>query len=247
MFVVRRVYFSEIGFLANGLFWSLTMLAFATRRMKVRGVTWKDLGLRRPNYYKVALIATATVLGMAVLSIILFQVVKDQLAIDVVPDSSGESATSKFGDLHGSWLLFLATIPFVWLQSLLEEILDRGFLMNWIERTLSSNLFATVFAVIAQAAIFGFRHSYDLSERSITVGLIGLCMGVGYVAFGRNLWPLIVADCGLNTLSMLDRVRWSILSSATSTCPLNLGPDCYACLIGETRARSAGGPPRGRS
>jgi membrane protease YdiL (CAAX protease family) len=79
--------------------------------------------------------------------------------------------------------------------------------MNWIERTLSNSLFATIFAVIAQAAIFGFRHSHDLSERSITVGLIGLAMGVGYVVFGRNLWPLIVAHGVLNTLSMLDRVN----------------------------------------
>ena len=70
----------------------------------------------------------------------------------------------------------------------------------------SSTLLATVLAVILQAAIFGFRHSNDLSERSITVGLIGLAMGVGYVVFGRNLWPLILAHCALNTSSMLDRV-----------------------------------------
>jgi len=84
--------------------------------------------------------------------------------------------------------------------------LDRGFLMNWIERMLSSTVFATVVAVVLQAMIFGFRHSQDLSERSITVGLIGLAMGIGYVAFGRNLWPLIFAHCALNTMSMMDRV-----------------------------------------
>ena len=206
MFLVREVYFSEIGFIANGLLWSLTTLAVATWRMKVRGVTWKQLGLCRPKNYKVALIATVSILGLAVISIVLFEVLKDQFPFGVAPDNSGESAVSKFGDLHGNWVLFLTIIPFVWFESLLEEVLDRGFLMNWIERMLSNNLFATIFAVIAQAAIFGFRHSYDLSERSITVGLIGLAMGVGYVVFGRNLWPLIVAHCVLNTLSMLDRV-----------------------------------------
>ena len=79
-------------------------------------------------------------------------------------------------------------------------------MMNWIERMFSSTLLATVLAVIFQAMIFGFRHSNDFSERSITVGLIGLGMGVGYVLFGRNLWPLILAHCVLNTVSMLDRV-----------------------------------------
>lgn len=207
MFLVREVYFSEIGFIANGLLWSFATLAIATWRMKARGVSWKDLGLCRPKDYKVAVIATAAVLSMAIFSVVLFEVTKDQLAFGVTPDNSGESAVSKFGDLHGNWILFLRILPFVWLESLLEEVLDRGFLMNWLERMLSNDLFATVFAVVAQAAIFGFRHSYDLSERSITVGLIGLSMGVGYVAFGRNLWPLIVAHCALNTLSMLDRVN----------------------------------------
>ena len=206
MFLVREVYFSEIGFIANGLLWSATTLAVASWRMKARGVSWKDLGLCRPKNYRVALIATVSILGLAVFSIVLFQVMNNQLAFGVAPDTSGESAVSKFGDLSGNWILFLTIIPFIWLESLLEEILDRGFLLNWIERMLSNSLFATIFAVIAQAAIFGFRHSYDLSERSITVGLIGLAMGVGYVVFGRNLWPLIVAHCVLNTLSMLGRV-----------------------------------------
>jgi len=207
MFLVREVYFSEIGFIANGLLWSATTLAVASWRMKARGVSWKDLGLCRPKNYRVALIATVSILGLAVFSIVLFQVMNNQLAFGVAPDTSGESAVSKFGDLSGNWILFLTIIPFIWLESLLEEILDRGFLLNWIERMLSNSLFATIFAVIAQAAIFGFRHSYDLSERSITVGLIGLAMGVGYVVFGRNLWPLIVAHCVLNTLSMLGRVN----------------------------------------
>jgi hypothetical protein len=206
MFLVREVYFSEIGFIANGLMWSLTTLVVASWRMKARGVSWADLGLCAPKNYKRALIATASILGLAIASIIVFEVLKDQLALGIAPDTSGESAVSKFGDLRGNWLRFLVIIPFVWLESMLEEILDRGFLMNWIERMFSNNLFATIFAVIAQAAIFGFRHSYDLSERSITVGLIGLAMGIGYVVFGRNLWPLIIAHCVLNTVSMLGRV-----------------------------------------
>ena len=101
---------------------------------------------------------------------------------------------------------FFLIIPFIWLESMLEELLDRGFLMNWFEQLFSKTSFATILAVVLQAAIFGFRHSYDLSERSITVGLIGLVMGTAYVVFGRNLWPLIIAHVILNTMSMVERV-----------------------------------------
>ena len=206
MFLIREVYFQSLGFMVNALFWSFTTLVFAAWRMRARGVTWAELGLCKPDHIKRVVTATVFILGMAIGSIIIFEMLKEQLAWDLSPDTSNESAASKFGNLENNWVLFFSIIPVIWLESFLEEVLDRGFLMNWIERMFSSTLLATVLAVIFQAVIFGFRHSNDLSERSITVGLIGLAMGVGYVVFGRNLWPLILAHCALNTMSMLDRV-----------------------------------------
>ncbi len=206
MFLIREVYFQSLGFMANGLFWSFTALVVASWRMKARGITWAELGLCKPANLKKVITATVFILGMAIGSIIIFEILKDQLVWDLSPDTSNESAASKFGNLKNNWVLFFSIIPVIWLESFLEEVLDRGFLMNWIERVFSSTLLATILAVVLQAVIFGFRHSNDLSERSITVGLIGLAMGVGYVVFGRNLWPLILAHCVLNTVSMLDRV-----------------------------------------
>ena len=134
----------------------------------------------------------------------IFELIKDQLPFFIDPDTSGD--VTRWDPLKGNLTLFFSIIFFVWIESFLEELLDRGFLMNWFERLFSKTSFATILAVVFQAAIFGFRHSYDLSERSITVGLIGLIMGIAYMDFGRNLWPLIIAHCILNTMSMLERV-----------------------------------------
>lgn len=207
MFLVREIYFSQVGFIANGLFWSTTTLLVAMWRMKARNVSWKDLGLERPKDYRITVLATVVILALIPAFIIGFEFVKDFLPVELDPDTSNADAASKFGNLKGNWLLFFSIMPFVLIQSALEELLDRGFLINWIERTFSSTTAATVFAVLLQAAIFGFRHSYDLSSRSISVALIGLVMGIGYVAFGRNLWPLIIAHCILNTMSMAGRVQ----------------------------------------
>jgi len=206
MFLIREVYFSQFNFIINGLFWSFSTLLTATILMRQRQTSWKDIGLFKPKNYKKSLLATIFIFAFTIISILIFQTLKDKLGLQVAPDMSGEKAVSKFGDLSDNWVLFFSIIPFIWLQSALEEILDRGFLINWIEKALSSTWFATIIAVLAQALIFGFRHSYDISERSITVALIGLAMGIGYVAFGRNLWPLIFAHCLLNTMSMLERV-----------------------------------------
>jgi len=206
MFLVREIYIPKVGFITNGLFWSFTTLVIAIWRMKVRNVTWKELGLRKPDNFGKTLGISVLILAATMISLMAFNILKDHLPFSIASDTSTESAVSKFGDLKGNWSHFFLIIPFILLESMLEELLDRGFLMNWIERLFSSTHFATVIAVILQAAIFGFRHSNDFSERSITVGIIGLIMGIAYVKFGRNLWPLIIAHCVLNAGSMIGRV-----------------------------------------
>ncbi|WP_296314425.1 CPBP family intramembrane glutamic endopeptidase [Winogradskyella sp. UBA3174] len=206
MFLIREIYFPNVGFIINGLFWSFSTLIIAMWRMKVRGLSWKDLGLRKPKSIKKTILVSIGILIATVASIMLFNIIKDALPFITEQEVSEGSTTSKFGDLKGNWSLFFTIIPMVLIESMLEELLDRGFLMNWFEKLFSFTSFATVIAVVLQAVIFGFRHSNDLSERSITVGLIGLVMGIAYVKFGRNLWPLIIAHCILNSMSMIERV-----------------------------------------
>jgi len=206
MFLVREIYIPKVGFITNGLFWSFTTLMIAIWRMKVRNITWKELGLRKPDNFGKTLGISALILAATIISLIAFNILADHLPFSLAADTSSESAVSKFGNLKGNWVHLFLIIPFILLESMLEELLDRGFLMNWIEKLFSSTSFATVIAVILQAAIFGFRHSNDFSERSITVAIIGLIMGTAYVKFGRNLWPLIIAHCILNAGSMIGRV-----------------------------------------
>ncbi len=206
MFLIREISIPKVGFIANGLFYSFTTLIIAMWRMRVRGVTWRGLGLRKPKNIEKTILVSGLILAVTFISLIAFELIKDHLPFAVSPDNSSESAASKFGDLKGNWPHFFMIIFFIWVESMLQELLDRGFLMNWLEKLFSTTSFATVIAVVLQAIIFGFRHSYDFSARSITVGIIGLVMGIAYVKFGRNLWPLIIAHCLLNSMSMIERV-----------------------------------------
>jgi hypothetical protein len=206
MFLIRELYFTELPFIANGLLWSSATLIVAMWRMRVRSMTWKDLGLRKPESWLRTLLVTLGILVAIPILIILFQQISEMLSISLAADTSAEDAVAKFGDLKDSWGHFFAIIPFILIQSALEELLDRGFLITWFEKLFSKTGFAALIAVLLQALIFGFRHSYDISERSITVAIIGLVMGIAYVKFGRNLWPLIIAHCVLNTASMLGKV-----------------------------------------
>ena len=121
-------------------------------------------------------------------------------------NSSNESPDTRFAGLESSLTYFFSTIVLVWIESFLEELLDRGYLLTRLERVFSIVPFGIILAVVIQAAIFGFRHSptHGVSGAMVT-GIIGLVFGVAYVAFGRNLWALIIAHCYLNSMSMVER------------------------------------------
>jgi membrane protease YdiL (CAAX protease family) len=204
MFLVREVYIPDLFFMFNGLAWTLTTLVVATWRMRVRGYSWKDLGLRKPkNITKTFLISIGIVIVVAI-TIITFNIL--QGSFNFLDEAEVANSDSPFKDLKGNWWFFFSIMPLVLIESFLEELLDRAFLITWFEKLFSTTGIATILAVVLQAAIFGFRHSNDISERSITVGLIGLVMGIAYVKFNRNLWPIIIAHCILNTMSMVERV-----------------------------------------
>ena len=72
-------------------------------------------------------LVTVLILVAVPATIVPFEIDKDFLPFEIAPDQSGEEAVSRFGDLRGNWSLFASIIVLVWAQSMLEELLDRGF------------------------------------------------------------------------------------------------------------------------
>ncbi|AUP79173.1 CPBP family intramembrane glutamic endopeptidase [Flavivirga eckloniae] len=209
LFLAREIYIQSIGLIASVLVGSFIALSVATWRMKTRHVDWKDLGLCKPKSWKRTIMIALLIIVVSITSIMIIEVLKDIFPDLFSFENSNRGRKHKgprFGKLEGNLPLFFSIIFFIWLESMLEELIDRGFLMNWLERLFSNIPYATIIAITIQAALFGYRHSYSLSERSITVGVLGFIMGVAYMYLGRNLWALIIAHCVLNTFSMLERV-----------------------------------------
>ncbi|WP_436515771.1 CPBP family intramembrane glutamic endopeptidase [Ekhidna sp. To15] len=200
MFFVRTIYFESLGFWGNAVFKTTATVGLATLLLYFRKQSWKDLGLTKPESYKPLIIIVAVTLVTTVITMILFQI----FVADMFSAAEQTAAGSAVSTAERSIASILSIILFIWIESFLEELQDRGFSLNRFESLFSKVPFSTILAVLFQAGIFGFRHSYDLSERSLTTGLIGLVFGIAYVVTGRNLWPLIIAHVILNTLSMID-------------------------------------------
>lgn len=203
MFLVREIRIDSLGFWGYSLIKSFATVGVATLLLYYRKQTWKDLGLTKPDHYLKSLGIAVIILIGTVVSIMLFEMLLRDL---LFPDISSDAESGSFSDLKGNIPYFFSIIVFVWIESFLEELQDRGFSLNRFDSLFNKIPLSTVLAVLSQAAIFGFRHSYDFSPRSITTGLIGLVFGTVYVLTGRNLWPLIIAHIILNTMSMVDRL-----------------------------------------
>ena len=203
MFLIRETSIPNTHYLVTGFLYSGTTLLVATLFMKRRGITWKSIGLRRPKSIPNTFLIAGIVVIIIISLLLIFNLIQDSFSF-VKESSEAAKGTSTGQTLsNGDYGYVFYVILFVWLQSGLEELLERGFLITWVEGLFSNWKFKTVIAVIFQACIWGFRHSYDISDRSVSVALIGIIMGIVYVKFDRNLWPVIIAHCAMNTISLL--------------------------------------------
>jgi membrane protease YdiL (CAAX protease family) len=84
----------------------------------------------------------------------------------------------------------------------------RGFILNRLE-ILTNN---SMWAVVAQAAIFAVAHFYQGITGVLVVFVIGLIMGAVFIRCGRNLWPVIVAHGLADTIAVTSfYFGWNLL------------------------------------
>lgn len=203
MFLVRTFEIELLGFWGNAIFKTTATVGVATLLLYYRKQSWKDIGLTKPDSYLRMIAFVAVILIGTVVSIMIFELfVRDLFAADET--SNSVSSRYKWSLMKDNIPYFVSILLLVWVESFLEELQDRGFSLNRFQELFAKIPLSAMLAVLCQAAIFGFRHSYDLSPRSITTGLIGFVFGTVYILSGRNLWPLIIAHIILNTMSMIE-------------------------------------------
>lgn len=115
------------------------------------------------------------------------------------PDREG--ALSRFGDLAGNTSLFVIWLAILWVAGPAEELFFRGFMINALSDVFGKSWVASALAILIPALIFGAGHMYYQGVRGLfTTGLIGVTLGCLFLAYKRNVWPLMIAHAGANTL-----------------------------------------------
>jgi membrane protease YdiL (CAAX protease family) len=173
-------------------------VALITVLMRRRGMGWRDLGLRRPArpWWLFAQVPA-----------VLFGVVAVSAAVSAIVGSylPAQDTSARFGDLAGNLPRTLWWIGLGWLVGgLAEEMIFRGFLLSRFEALLPPGAWGTATAVLLQAFLFGAVHVYYRGLHGLLIlGSFGAVMGVFYLVFRRNLWPLILGHGLRNMLGFL--------------------------------------------
>jgi membrane protease YdiL (CAAX protease family) len=175
----------------------LPTLALATWLLGRRRLTWSAIGFTKPPSVRwLAGWTVALFLAEMAAPLVVQPLVR---AFDLPPQD-----LSLFTALKGNTTLYLVMlIPVSWgMAAFGEELLYRGFINSRLTDALGGTTLASGLAILFQALLFASGHAYLGARGILNAGVLALVAGVGYLACGRNLWPLILAHALVDSFAM---------------------------------------------
>ncbi|WP_421859017.1 CPBP family intramembrane glutamic endopeptidase [Oceanicaulis sp.] len=183
----------------------LIVLSGLTVYLRWRGLGWGHFGLVKLPKLKSWLLLPVQAL-FAIIAILATGVGTATIGAALGFEFMGEEPTGvmdRFGAVaDGSlphYLLWLAIS--ILAAGLGEELFFRGYMINRLRDGLGSGVVMTALTVLLPALYFGYGHFYYQGLRGlITTGLIGLVLGLLFLIYKRNLWPLVIAHAAVDCL-----------------------------------------------
>lgn len=162
------------------------------------GLSYRDLGLRRPARWRaVVLWATAGFL-VAELGAMGLGLVFTRVFGWPAPNVEYIRAV-----IVGEPVAYVAWIAAAWICAAFgEELTARGFFMDRLGRVFGKGRAGLVAAAIGQAMIFGLLHAPQGPAGVVVTAWAGLVLAWVYHASGRNFWASILAHAAMDTLSL---------------------------------------------
>ncbi len=169
--------------------------------LKRWGVTWNQLGIKRPESLKKTffwfVLLTIVTLATALLSVYIAK------KFFVKPEES-----SRFIELQGNVALTLWWVLLGWVVGgFIEELMYRAFLISAIQRILGDHLVATIIAILIPGLIWAVRHIYFKGAYgAVFMFFSSIVFGLFYILSKRNLWPNIFLHGIINSFGFLNRL-----------------------------------------
>lgn len=161
---------------------------FGWLSLRLRGIGWGDVGLRRPASWRKTL-----VVGIA--AGVVTQFFSLYVLEPLIVRATGKAIDlSQFAQLRGNTFLLVIWFLLIWtLAAFGEEMVYRGYLMNRVADLAGGTRTAWMISLVTVNTLFGVIHMYQGLSGILTVIFAALVYGVLYLRTGRNLWVPIIA------------------------------------------------------
>jgi len=170
----------EKGFILDAI-GKILLVGVGCGLVLLRGERLADIGLKRPASWM-----RTFMIGIGLAAIV--------FAAMYVSEKAGfRRDLSKFKDVQGNLELALLGVFYAFIGAgFYEEFMFRGFLMQGLAMFFGASRGAWIVACVVQGALFGLAHAYQNPLGIAITGTLGVLMGLLVLAFGRNLWPVII-------------------------------------------------------
>lgn len=177
---------------------TLPLILFGWVSLRLRGLRWRDIGLRAPANWKktvafALIVATVHQLFSTFVLIPFLEQVTDQpidlTLVDQIQGNLGMLAVS----LVVAWLL----------AAFGEEMVYRGYLLNRFADLLKPQPVCWLFGYLVSVLLFAWVHQYQGVVGIIDTGLSAAVWGGLYFFSGRNLWLPILAHGFYDTIAFI--------------------------------------------
>ncbi len=165
--------------------------------LKLRGSSWRQIGLDRPKSWKrTVLLGIGTLLALFFISTAL-----QVIAINLPGAGTPPIDQSRFNPLEGNLVIFLLSVVLAWTTIAFgEEMFYRAFLITQLGDVFPGSKIGTVLALVVSSLIFGLVHWVEGPLGVANTFFMGLILGAIYLRSGRNLWVTIIAHGLANTI-----------------------------------------------
>jgi membrane protease YdiL (CAAX protease family) len=185
----------------RGLVWitkTLYLLPLAWISLRVRGLSWADIGWGRYRTWGHTL-AIGTAAGILILAFELY--VSGPLLTSV---TGKPSDLSGFRPVIGNLQLALIYITLGWpIAAFGEEFVYRGYLLNRLAGLTNSTRAGWVFSLTVTSIVFALAHTYQDVTGAVEAGIDGVWLGLLYLACDRKLSVPMIAHGVSNTIAFL--------------------------------------------
>ena len=127
------------------------------------------------------------------------------LILEPFADKVTHSTTdhSAFEGLRGNLRNFLFVLLLVWiLVAFAEEIIFRGYVMGDMAELMGTSNAALTINLLVSSILFGLAHWYQGRSGALSTGVIGVLLGILFIASDFNLWLPILTHGFIDTVGL---------------------------------------------